>query len=60
MKLKYRTCTKCGERWNVSSIGYHDKRYICPECERKIKAIELERRRIRREREELAEREVCG
>ena len=54
MKHHYRICTKCGERWNVSSIGHNDKRYICPKCEQQIRAIELERRRIRMERRELA------
>lgn len=58
MKRAYRTCTKCGERWNVSSIGHHDKRYICPKCEQQLRAIELERRRIRKEKREPALQEI--
>lgn len=52
MKEKYRLCAKCRERWNVSSIGHNDKRYICPNCERKARATELTRRRIRKEKRE--------
>ena len=32
----YRTCTVCGEKWNVSVHSRHDK-YICPVCRKKDK-----------------------
>lgn len=46
MKPKYRVCSKCGDRWNVSSIGSNDKKYICPICEHKAKSLIAARRRI--------------
>lgn len=50
MKIKFRLCNKCGERWNVSSIARSDKRYVCPICEHKARAEAMKRRRIRVER----------
>ena len=32
----YRTCTVCGEKWNVSIHNRHIK-YICPVCMQKEK-----------------------
>ncbi len=32
----YRTCTVCGEKWNVSIHNRQD-RYICPVCRKKNK-----------------------
>lgn len=34
--LNYRTCCKCGEKWNVSIHNRHIK-YICPVCRIKEK-----------------------
>jgi len=52
MKPKYRVCSKCGDRWNVSSIASNDKKYICPNCERNARTLVIARRRIMAEKRE--------
>ena len=39
MKAKYRLCSRCGLRWNVSCVGPNPRRYVCPACEAKRKAV---------------------
>lgn len=34
--MKYRHCTRCRRKWNVSILN-EDKYYICPDCEQREK-----------------------
>lgn len=35
MKMRHRTCARCGKRWNVSAHCWPDSHeYICPVCAR--------------------------
>ena len=36
-EYRYRTCRRCGKKWNVSVKAENVKKYICPVCHRKNK-----------------------
>lgn len=38
MNKRYRLCSVCGRRWNISVLGPNPRRYVCPVCEAKRKA----------------------
>jgi hypothetical protein len=39
-KRRYRICSVCGKRWNVSLIGPNPKKYIGPCCAKKEKPLQ--------------------
>lgn len=50
---RYRVCSVCGNRWNVSVLDPNVKKYVCPKCEWQMKG-----KQRRNEHEGQQDREI--